>query len=106
MSVDRLAACRARLDGIAEQSFEDRAETLEFVHESLTAELDELLRRDHATDDSGRFRLEGRAPAPELARTYHQRRLPLRSAARSLRRGCLHRESADIDNRMSSLRHR
>jgi hypothetical protein len=54
MSVDRLAECRARLDGIAEQSFEEQAETLEFVHESLTAELDELLRRDRADDDTSR----------------------------------------------------
>jgi len=54
MSVDRLAACRARLDGIAEQSFEEQAETLEFVHASLTAELDELLHRDRAPDDDAR----------------------------------------------------
>jgi hypothetical protein len=53
MTVDRLAACRARLDGIAEQSFEEQAETLEFVHESLTAELDEL-RRDRARDAAAR----------------------------------------------------
>jgi hypothetical protein len=54
MSADRLAACRARLDGIVEQSFEEQAETLEFVHESLTAELDELLHRDRAPDDASR----------------------------------------------------
>lgn len=54
MTVDRLAACRARLDGITEQSFEEQAETLEFVHESLTAELDELLRRDRPRDDDAR----------------------------------------------------
>jgi len=54
MSVNRLAECRARLDGIAAQSFEEQAETLEFVHESLTAELDELLRRDRAPGDASR----------------------------------------------------
>lgn len=54
MSVDRLAACRERLDGIAQQSFEEQAETLEFVHESLTAELDDLLRRDRGDVDTSR----------------------------------------------------
>ncbi len=56
MTADRLAECRARLDGIAEQPAEEQAEILEFVHESLTAELDDLLRRDRATDE--------RPPAP------------------------------------------
>lgn len=42
----RIAACRARLDGIAERSYADQADDLEFVHESLTAELDDLRRRD------------------------------------------------------------
>lgn len=47
MTTDRLAECRARLDGISEQPFDEQAAILEFVHEALTAELDEL-RRDHA----------------------------------------------------------
>lgn len=51
MTVDRLAECRARLDGITEQSFEEQAETLEFVHAALTAELDELLHRDRQGAD-------------------------------------------------------
>lgn len=42
----RLAACRARLDGIAGRSYMEQADALEFVHESLTAELDDLRRRD------------------------------------------------------------
>ncbi|HEX6257237.1 MAG TPA: hypothetical protein VFZ70_15620 [Euzebyales bacterium] len=50
MTVDRLAECRARLDGIADQSTEEQAATLEFVHEALTAELDALLRGDRAED--------------------------------------------------------
>lgn len=50
MTVDRLAACRERIDGIADRPFDEQAATLEFVHESLTAELDELLHRDRDED--------------------------------------------------------
>jgi hypothetical protein len=50
VTVDRLVECRARLDGIAEQTTEEQAATLEFVHRALTAELDELLRDDRAED--------------------------------------------------------
>jgi hypothetical protein len=54
MTTDRLAECRARLDGIAERTFEEQAEALEYVHAALTAELDDLLRRDHVQDDAQR----------------------------------------------------
>lgn len=50
MTADRLADCRERIDGIAERPFDEQAATLEFVHESLTAELDELLQRDRDDD--------------------------------------------------------
>lgn len=50
MTVDRLAECRERIDGIADRPFDEQAATLEFVHESLTAELDELLHRDRDED--------------------------------------------------------
>lgn len=50
MSADRLAECRALLEGIADQPAEDQAEILEFVHDALTAELDALLRRDGPED--------------------------------------------------------
>lgn len=43
---ERIAACRARLDGIAGRSYAEQADALEFVHQSLTAELDDLRRRD------------------------------------------------------------
>lgn len=49
MTAERLAECRARLDGIADLPYEEQAETLEFVHESLTAELDDL-RHDREHD--------------------------------------------------------
>lgn len=43
---DRIAACRARLDGIGDRPYAEQADALEFVHEALTAELDDLRRRD------------------------------------------------------------
>ncbi len=43
---ERIAACRERLDGMAERPYAEQADALEFVHESLTAELDDLRRRD------------------------------------------------------------
>lgn len=49
MSADRIAECRSKLDGIAEQPVDERAEILEYVHEALTAELEELLQRDRPT---------------------------------------------------------
>ena len=51
MNADRLAACRARLDGNADQSYEEQVETLEFVHDALTDELEELRHRDRRRDD-------------------------------------------------------
>lgn len=53
MTADRLAACRARLDNLAEQSLDERAETLEFLHQSLSAELDDLLAHEQSGDDRG-----------------------------------------------------
>lgn len=47
---DRLAACRARLDGLADQPLEERAAALEFLLESLRAELDDLLAREDSAD--------------------------------------------------------
>lgn len=46
MTADRIADCRASLDGIADQPAEEQAEILERVHDALTSELDDLLRRD------------------------------------------------------------
>lgn len=48
---DRLAACRARLDRLGGQPLEERAAALEFLHESLRAELDDLLAREEVVDD-------------------------------------------------------
>lgn len=45
-AADRIAACRARLDGIAAHSYAEQADVLEHVHEALTAELEDLRRRD------------------------------------------------------------
>ncbi len=53
MTADRLAQCRVRLDAIAGQSAHEHAEVLEFVHDALKAELDELLRRDRRSDEDG-----------------------------------------------------
>ena len=47
---DRLAACRARLDGLGDQPLEERAAALEFLHDSLRAELDDLLTREETAD--------------------------------------------------------
>ncbi len=51
MTADRLAECRARLHGVAGMPADEHAEVLEFVHDSLKAELDDLLRRDRAADE-------------------------------------------------------
>lgn len=48
---DRLAVCRSRLDGLAEQPLEDQAATLESLHASLRDELDDLLAREQISDD-------------------------------------------------------
>lgn len=46
MTADRIADCRAMLDGIGDQPVEQQAEILENLHGALTQELDDLLRRD------------------------------------------------------------
>jgi hypothetical protein len=43
---DRVDDCRDRLEGVGEQSLERQADTLELVHRSLVAELDDLLDGD------------------------------------------------------------
>jgi hypothetical protein len=55
MSSEQLAACRTRLERVADETLEQRADTLEFVHRSLVAELDDLLDGDGgARDRAGR----------------------------------------------------
>ena len=46
MTIDRLDDCDRRLDDVAAQPLEAQADTLELVHRSLVAELDELLDTD------------------------------------------------------------
>jgi hypothetical protein len=49
---DRLEQCRSRLEGVSEHPLDAQADTLEFVHRSLVAELDDLL--DGERDDRRR----------------------------------------------------
>jgi hypothetical protein len=51
---DRITACRARLDGLAARSYAEQAAALEHVHEALTAELEDLRRRDRERGRAGR----------------------------------------------------
>jgi hypothetical protein len=46
VTADRLDDCRDRLEGVGEQALEAQADTLELVHRSLVAELDDLLDTD------------------------------------------------------------
>jgi hypothetical protein len=46
VTADRLDECRNRLEEVDEQPLEARADTLELVHRSLVAELDDLLDGD------------------------------------------------------------
>jgi hypothetical protein len=50
---DRLEECRWRLEQVSEQTLEAQADTLEHVHGSLVAELDDLLDGDRRDGHRG-----------------------------------------------------